>query len=126
MVEFALMLPILAFALVAAVDFARVFYHDQTIINCARNGAMYESDPASSLRNTYADYKAAALADASSLNPALTTDNVTSASGTDADGRPYVSVTVTYEFPTLTSYLGFSKVDLSKTVTMRVAQVVPD
>jgi hypothetical protein len=130
MVEFALMLPILMLALVAAVDFARVFYHDQTIINCARNGALWESDAFSPLRNTYPasdGYKDAALADAASLNPALPRGNITSSGPlTDADGRPYVEVTVTYSFPTLTSYLGFSQVDLSRTVAMRIAQVSPD
>jgi Flp pilus assembly protein TadG len=126
MVEFGLMLPVLAFALVAAVDFARVFYHDQTIINCARNGAAYASDPASPLRNTYADFKQAALADAQGLDPALTASDITSTTGTGGDGNPFVAVTVKYEFPTITSYLGFSKVDLSKTVTMRMVPVIPD
>ena len=126
MVEFGLMLPALAIALVAAIDFARVFYHDQTIINCARNGAIYECDPASGLRNTYADFKQAALADGQGLNPPLTASDITSTTGTDGAGNPYVAVTVKYEFPMITTYLGFSKVDLSKTVTMRKVPVTPD
>jgi Flp pilus assembly protein TadG len=128
MAEFAMILPVLMFALVAVVDFARVYYHDQTIINCARNGAAYESDPASALRNSYSDYKAAALADAQSLTgPALTAADVTSATGTDSSGNPCVTVTVKYEFPTLTSYLIQSQsVALEHSVTMRVAQVMPD
>jgi Flp pilus assembly protein TadG len=121
MVEFALLLPVLMFVLILGIDFARVFYYDQTIVNCARNGAIYESDPSSALRATYADYKKAALADAGDLSPALTEADITSASsGSD------VSVTVNYQFPTITTYLGFSTVNLSKTVTMRVAQAVPD
>jgi Flp pilus assembly protein TadG len=126
MAEFGLMLPLLALALVGAVDFARVFYHDQTIMNCARNGAAYESDPASALRNTYGDYKQAALADAQGLSPALTAGNITSTTGIDSAGHPSVSVTVKYEFPMITTYLGFSKVDLSKTVTVRRIAVTPD
>jgi Flp pilus assembly protein TadG len=128
MVEFALVLPILMFALVAAVDFARVFYHDQTIINCARSGAIWASDPASALRNTYPGtdgYKDAALADATSLNPPLTAADITCVPATPVEGSD-VAVTVTYTFPTLTSYLGFSEVVLTKTVTMRVAQTSPD
>jgi Flp pilus assembly protein TadG len=121
MTEFALILPVLALLLVLCVDFCRLFYHDQTIINCARNGAAYASDPASPLRNRYADFRAAALADAPDLDPPLTAADVTSSvSGSD------VTVTVNYQFPMMTTYLGFSSVSLSKSVTMRMAQVVPD
>ena len=44
-VEFALLLPFIAFLYVAGTDFARVFYYSQMIENCARNGAIYASDP---------------------------------------------------------------------------------
>ena len=94
MTEFALMLPLLAFVLVVCVDYCRLFYHDQTIVNCARNGAAFASDPVSPLRNKYADYKAAALADAQDLDPPLTAADVTSTiSGSD------VTVTVQYQYP---------------------------
>jgi Flp pilus assembly protein TadG len=119
--EFALMLPLLAVMVVVCVDFCRLFYHDQTIVNCARNGAAYASDPGSPLRNKYADYTAAALADGQDLDPPLTAADVTSTvSGTD------VTVTVQYQYPMITTYLGFSSVNLSKSVTMRMVQIVPD
>jgi Flp pilus assembly protein TadG len=124
MAEFAILMPLFALLLVAGVDVARVFYHQQTITNCARNGALYLSDPASPLRSTYPDYQTAALADASGLNPALTASNISSTSGADASG-PNVSVTVTYKFATISNYLGFSTVNLSRTVTMRVVPLVP-
>src|SRR5262245_61350529 len=121
MTEFALMLPLLAFMLVVCVDFCRQFYHDQTIVNCARNGAAFASDPASPLRNKYADFKASALADAQDLNPPLSAADVTSTmSGSD------VTVTVKYQFPMITSYLGFGSVNLSKSVTMRMVPILPD
>ena len=41
MVEFAMLLPLFAFLLVAGIDFARVYYGQQIITNCARNGALY-------------------------------------------------------------------------------------
>ena len=41
-VELALLLPLLVFACMAAVDFARVAYVQVTLQNCARNGALYE------------------------------------------------------------------------------------
>jgi Flp pilus assembly protein TadG len=125
LVELAIILPVLAVLAVITVDAARLFFHHLTIVNCARNGALYESDTASPLRATYTDYKQAALADAQSLSPALTTADITSASGSDSGGTT-VSVTVTYKFPLLTSYLGFTTISLSSTVTMRVASVVPN
>ena len=39
--EFALLLPFLALLIMGAVDFARVFYSYQAIINAAREGARY-------------------------------------------------------------------------------------
>ena len=63
----------------------------------------------------------AALADANNLNPALTAANVTSSTGTDGPGNTTVSVTVQYQFNMISTYLGFSNVNLSRTVTMRVA-----
>jgi Flp pilus assembly protein TadG len=121
----ALLLPVLTFLVIVAVDFGRAFYYQVTITNCARNGALYASDPASPLRNTYTDYKQAAIADGQNLNPPLTTNQVSSTSGTDGYGS-YVEVTVQYSFSTVTSYLGFNSVSLSRKVRMRVPQVVPD
>ncbi len=125
LVEFAIVMPILATLLVAGLDFGRVFYYSQVITNCARNGALYESDLASPQRNKYSDFKQAALADAVNLAPPLTAGDITAASGSDAYG-PTVAVTVKYNVPTLSSYLGFSTVELSKTVIMRVVQITPD
>ena len=42
-VELAVVLPLLCFLFVIAVDFARVFYFDLTVANCARSGAIYAS-----------------------------------------------------------------------------------
>jgi Flp pilus assembly protein TadG len=125
-VELAILLAPLTFLLMMAIDFARVFFPTMTVTNCARNGALYGSDPAGVSK--YASVTDAALADGTSLsNPALTSSNVASASGTDANGNPYVDVTVTYKFPMVTSYLIASKeIDLSYKVRMRVAPTVPD
>ncbi len=125
MTEFALLLPLLAFMAVAGVDFARVFYFQQTITNCARNGALYASNSSPALVFAYPDYKKAALADAPSLSPAVQESDITAVNGTDNDGQPNVAVTVNYQFAMFTSYLGFSSVSLSRTVTMRVAPSIP-
>jgi hypothetical protein len=115
--------------LMIGIDFARVFFPHQTVTNCARNGALYACDPNGFSK--YGSTTAAGAADGTTLtNPTLTTSNVTSASGTDRDGNPYVAVTVTYSFPLatnyLTSFVGSSSINLTRTVQMRVAQTTPD
>jgi Flp pilus assembly protein TadG len=122
-VEFALMLPLLATILVITCDFARLFYHYVTITTCARNGALWASDPTNQPYSQYSTVQAAALGDASNLSPQPT---VTSSSGTDANGNSTVSVTVTYTFKMFSSYLGISSVNLSRTVEMRVAPATPN
>ena len=60
-VELAVLLPLLVFVFVIAVDFARVFYYSLTLTNCARAGAMYASDPTTSAESPFASTQAAAL-----------------------------------------------------------------
>ena len=121
-VELAVLLPFLVFVFVIGIDYARVFYHGLTIENCARNGALYGSQDPTHAADS-AGIQAAALADASNLTPS---PGVSSTTGTDAAGNPYVKVTVTWTFQTITHYVGVpSSVNLSRTVQMRVEPVVP-
>jgi Flp pilus assembly protein TadG len=122
-VELAIMLPLLMLIMMISCDFARLYYHYLTITNCARNGALWACDPTTSAFSQYSTVQQAALADAPNLTP---TPTVTSTSGTDADGHTNVSVTVKYTFSLISSYLGFSKVTLSRTVEMRVAPAAPN
>ena len=144
------MAPFLAFILIIAVDFCRLFYAYNTITNAARNGALWASDPLATAAPSQSPYGAwttttngfyaATLADANNLNPALvpgtygtitgtypTTTGTTTMSSTTTPPPPgsMVSVTVQYPFELITSYLGFSSVNLSRTVTMRVAPLTP-
>jgi Flp pilus assembly protein TadG len=119
--ELALLLPLLLFLLLGAVDFARLFYAYTTVTNAARNGALWLSDPLASTQSPYATFQQAALADANGLNPALTTSNVTSSTTTDASGNTIIAVTVQYQFKLISSYLGFGTVNMSRQVTMRLA-----
>jgi Flp pilus assembly protein TadG len=122
-VELAVLLPLLTFLFVVAVDYARVFYYTVTIANCARSGALYGRDPAAASESPFKSIQEAALADASNLHPAPT---VSSKSGTDGNGQPYVEVTVTCQFSTLTKYpLIPSSMTLSRTVRMHVASAAP-
>lgn len=120
--ELAVLLPLLTSLMVVSCDFARLYYHYLTITNCARNGAIWAADPTTSAKSSYTTVEQAALADASNLSPQ---PNVTSNNGTDANGNATVSVTVTYTFQMITSYLGFSSITLTRTIEMRVAPVVP-
>lgn len=118
-VELAVLLPFLMFVFVIAVDWARIAYYSQTLANCARQGAIYGSDPISAPEYPYASVQQAALADAVNLSPPPT---VTVTNGTDGRGNPTVTVTVTWQFATLSNYPGIaSPVNLSRSATMRVA-----
>jgi Flp pilus assembly protein TadG len=123
-VELAVILPLLVFLFVIAVDFARVFYYSVTLTNCARAGAMYASDPTTSAESPFASTAAAAVADAPNLSPAPT---VSTTSGTDAAGRPYVEVTAAYTFRTITGFPGVpNQVNLTRKVRMNVSASSPN
>ena len=136
-VEFAVLAPFLAFLFVIAVDWARVFYYSIAVRNCARNGALYlsQKQSAKTTSSPYTDsgyvnlyvnsaspVTAAALADAPDLTP---TPTVTSTSGSDSYG-PYVEVTVSYAFQTVTNFSVAKFVVPSNTnVTSTVRMYVP-
>ena len=123
-VELAVLAPFLAFLFVAVVDYGRIFYHSLTVENCARNGALYGSDALAAAESPYKSIQDAALADAGNLSP---TPTVSSTTGTDGDGHPYVEVTVSHDFSTVVSYPGVPKTTtISRTVRMRVAATVPN
>jgi Flp pilus assembly protein TadG len=123
-VELAILLPILTLLFVVAVDYARVFYFGVTVGSAARNGALWARDSVLAAESPYKSVTEAALADASNLSP---TPTVASTTGTDDKGQPFVQVTVTYTFKTLTNYPFVpSTVTLARTVRMHTAPVVPD
>ncbi len=129
--ELAIVAPFLAFILIIAIDFCRLFFAYNTITNAARNGALWAADPlangtVSPTESPYASVQAAAMADANNLSPALTAADITQTSGTDGQGNATVVVTVKYPFKLITSYLGFSTANLTRQITMRVSQVSPN
>jgi len=123
--ELAVWLPLLVFVLIVAIDFCRLFFDYTIITNAARNGALWASDSLAPSKSPYTTVQDAALADANNLNPALTAANVTLSTGT-VGGYQEVRVTVQYQFNMISTYLGFSNVNLSRTVWMRVAPVTPN
>jgi Flp pilus assembly protein TadG len=123
-VELAVLLPLLSLLFVIAVDFSRAFYFSLTLQNCARAGAIYASDPFVAGESPFASAEEAALADASNLSPepAITTVN-----GADPNGRSFVEVTATYRYQTILQFPGIpSEMDLSRSVRMYFAAIVPD
>ena len=130
-VELAVFLPFLVFIFLIAADFCRIFYCSLTITNCARNGAVFASNVnnSQSWQNGTAltSIQQAALADAASLNPPLTTSNVTVAWGNDADGNSCVTVSVSYTFQTIANFPGIPyTTNLVRKVEMRVAPQHPN
>src|SRR6516165_5908510 len=122
-VELAVILPLLMFLFVIAIDFGRIFYYSLTVENCARNGALYGSDPFAVSQSPYTSIAQAALADAGNLTPP---PNVTPAYGVDTSGNQYVEVTVSWQFQTISNYPGVPSPNLSRTVRMRVAPRTPN
>ena len=136
-VEFAVLLPFLAFMFVIAIDWARSFYYSIAVRNCARNGALdlSQQQSAKTTSSPYTDsgyvnlyvnsaspVTAAALADAPDLTP---TPTVTSTSGSDSYG-PYVEVTVSCPFQTVTNFsVGNFLVPSSTNVTRTIRMYVP-
>jgi Flp pilus assembly protein TadG len=118
----AILLPLLLFLFVIAIDYGRIFYFSLSVENCARSGAIYGSDPIAAAQSPYSSIQQAALAEAADLTPQPT---VTSTKGTDSAGNPYVEVTAVWQFQTLTNYPGVPGTTLSRTVRMRVAPTTP-
>jgi Flp pilus assembly protein TadG len=122
-VELALLVPLLAFLFVIAVDFGRVYYFSLTLQNAARSGALYASDPDVQNESPYASIEEAALADAENLTPPPT---ITTTTGTDAAGRSYVEVTAGYSYRTITAFPGVPhQLDLRRSVRMYRAAITP-
>jgi Flp pilus assembly protein TadG len=139
--ELALLLPFLVFVLLAAIDFARVFYYTIVIDNCCHNAAIFGSQtydnqnqqwignsqywqgPTSQMISTE---QAAGDVDGANLNPALAGSNVSVTSGTDANGNAVNNVTITYTFNTITRFPWIpSTVTISRTTQVRVAPATP-
>jgi Flp pilus assembly protein TadG len=134
MVEMALALPVLALLLLAASDFARLYYADIEVANAARAGAQYGSQSVITAAD-YSGMRAAAMADGSNLTglgatasqcTCMTTSNVPACPATYCATNPnatYVEVDTTSTFHTAITYPGIpSTVTLGGKAVMMVAQ----
>jgi hypothetical protein len=118
----AVLLPLVAFLFLVAVDFCRVFNCTQTVRGCAEAGALYaagyaQADPSISVQDAATQ---AALAEGTMLNPPLSAANITV---TIANG--VATVTVSYDFQTFVGYPGVPRpLPVVRTAQMPVAPVV--
>jgi Flp pilus assembly protein TadG len=122
-VELAVLLPLLIFLFVVAVDFCRIFYYSQTLQNCAYSGALYASSTVGRSKSVTAESaaKTAAVAEGTTLNPVLKDTDV---SYTSADTNGDVVVTVNYTFKTIFNFPGIpTAVALSRSAKMRTSPV---
>jgi Flp pilus assembly protein TadG len=116
-VELSLVLPLLVFLLLVGMDYSRVFYASVIVANCARNGAIWMTDPNLAIRSSFETVEDAVAADASDLPDTL---QVTTNTGTDSSGYQWSEVTVVYQFQTVVNYPGIpNQVNISRTVRMR-------
>jgi hypothetical protein len=114
--ELAVVLSTLTFICLATCDYARSVFAAVTVTNCARNGALYLSDPTFAASTGYTSLQAAVQSDAANLSPAPTVSYTT---GTDSNYDSYVSVTVSYPFQCIFNYPGISEsLTISRTVMM--------
>ena len=142
--EFAVLLPLLAFIFLAAVDFSRVLYVVVVADNCVDNGAMYGSQIFDNANQQWisssAQYwqgpggqvisteQAATFVDGSNVSPALTPSNINiDNSQVDADGHPVAIVTLNYTFKPVGAYWGIpSQFTFTRTCQMRIAPATPN
>jgi Flp pilus assembly protein TadG len=122
-VELALLLPLLGFLFVIALDYSRVFYFTMVVTNCARNGALYGSQNPTTANDT-SGIQTNALQDSGNLS----SQSLTVTSKTDSTTSPtYVDVTVSYPFTTITNYPGVpNSTNIVRTVRMAVTPWTPN
>jgi Flp pilus assembly protein TadG len=130
-VELAVLAPLLVFLFVVTTDFARVFYYQITLNQCARNAALFGANLRSYQETTWTtpystastpsddNIKAVAVADGATVSPALTSSQVTVAHNNGTDGNAAVQVTITYPFQSITGIVGL--INLNAKCSMRVA-----
>lgn len=99
-VEFALILPVIILLLLGMIEFSRVYNVQISLSNAAREGARTMA-----IHNDPARAKTAASLAAPSINPALTTGDVT-VSPADCAAGSAATVTIDYEVDLLTGYFG--------------------
>jgi Flp pilus assembly protein TadG len=100
-VEFALVLPVLLVLVLGIVEFGRIYNVQISVTNAAREGARVMA-----IENKPAVARAAAVAAAPSVNPAIATANVNVTPASCVDGAT-ATVTITYHVDLITGWFPF-------------------
>ena len=130
-VELAFLLPLLVFACMATIDFARVAYAQVTLENCARNGALYEFYKAAGfpLPSGWTSLSTAVQADAGNLSVTIpsTASGNSNPYSPESSTNNYVTVTVqcTFTLLTLGSDDGLPSIGSPLTLTQQVSMPMP-
>jgi Flp pilus assembly protein TadG len=101
-VEFALVLPVLILLVLGLIEFSRVYNIQISLSNAAREGAR-----SMAIQNSLPTAKSAAIAAAPSINPAITTGQITITPATCTSGGN-VAVTINYNVALMTGFFGAS------------------
>lgn len=116
-VEFAIILPVLIFGLLGAADFTRAFAAQLAVQNAARAGAEADAMGAAAGDAQVVGYVRAELAKVPGMDPG---DANVSIARTTADGKPFVSVFVRYQFRTAVPWPFIPNVaNFDRSTTMR-------
>lgn len=130
-VELAVLLPILCFLFVIAIDYARIFYFSLTLENAARNGAYFASNYPGIY--SYQTAEQVVLSDARNISPVPPEVAVRYSSNKDGPytatapiANGYVEVKVTWMFTSVTNFPGMpSQTQVVRAVRMQVAPITP-
>ena len=131
-VELALLLPLLVFSCMAAIDFARIAYALVALQDCARNGALYEFYKAASypLPSTWTSLQSAVQADEGSLSVSIpsTYNGNNNPYSPQSSSNNYVTVTVQCSFTllVLSGDEGFPSIGGTRTLTQSVTMPMPN
>jgi len=113
-IEFAFMLPLLALLLAGAIEFGRAFYEYNILSKSVRNAARYMSDaviasdgtiPATYVTNTKNVAVFGNISSGTPVLPGLSTGQITVSSTVAVPGEIYVTVSASYPYQSLFSFL---------------------
>ena len=140
MVELAILLPVLMALFLFTIEVGSLWYLDIIIWNCARQGAIWASDPIGQAQSPYSTLSQAALAEYGNYiwptwpwpppkgtNPNAPTVSSTIVANADGIGNSAVAVTVTWQIPSppFSSFNLFPaftlRANIQRTVTMTIA-----
>jgi Flp pilus assembly protein TadG len=118
-VELAICLPLLMFLVVIAFDWARIYYYSETLANCARQGALWASDPLAQAHSALQSPPILTVSDAALNEPGAGFNWQGQAPTVTSSGVDPVTVTVSWTYTALTPSFQFSPFSFTNTVSLQ-------